>query len=139
MANKQGVFIIKLQYLTNCSLLMLVYLAEENRIITSRELEEKIHFPQQSVFSAGRKLKKLGFIDTVNGPFGGYRLAKPPEKISIQEILTAFKDAFYICGETPVQEASTPALQNFVKRLLSVKDEMDRQMSFTLADLLEER
>ena len=111
--------------------------------MTSRELETKINFPQQAIFTAGRKLKKLGFINTVNGPFGGYQLARLPEDITVQEILTAFNDAFYLSDEesvkeAPAKETSTVALQNFTKKMMNAKANIDQQMSFTLAELLNE-
>jgi len=127
---------MKMQYITDCALLMMVCLADENRIITSRELESKIRFPQQSIFTASRKLKKAGFINTVSGPFGGYLLAKPPEQITVQEILSAFKDAFTISNEALAKKSSMKSLRKLAKKLSHVKDEIDAQMSFTLADVL---
>ena len=117
-------------------MLMMVYLTGENRIVTSRELEKAINIPQQSIFGAGRKLKKFGFIKTVNGPFGGYVLAKPPEKITIQDILRAFKDEFYIGETTLAKKAPTKTFGSFAVKLENIKKEVDKQMSFTLADLL---
>ena len=133
----QGVVTIRFQYLTDCSLWMIVCLAGENRLMTSRELEEKIPFPQQSIFSAGRKLKKHGFIKTINGPFGGYMLAKPPEEIIVREILAAYDDTFSINSEVQEEEASTAVLQNYMNRLVTVKNGIDKELSFNLADLLE--
>jgi len=107
--------------------------------MTSRELESKIKFPQQSILSAGRKLKKHGFIKTVKGPFGGYILAKPAGKITIQEILEAYKDGFNISGETTCMKPALPALQHYIKMLTDIKDEINEKFSFTLADLQEEK
>ena len=131
---------MKLQYTTDCALLMMVYLTgEAGRIVSSRELEKMIHFPQQSIFNAGRKLKNFGFINTINGPFGGYMLAKSPDEISIQDILEAFKDEFYINGETYSEKAATTTLQNFARALMNMEAEMKQKMSaHTLAELLAE-
>ena len=35
------------------------------------------------------KLRRSGLVDSVRGPGGGYRLARPPEAIRISEIMTA--------------------------------------------------
>ena len=129
---------MQFQYLTDCSLCMIVCLAGENRLMTSRELEAKIHFPQQSIFTAGRKLKKHGFINTINGPFGGYILAKPADKITIQEILSVYKDGFTISSNAALKKAALPVLRNYAKKLSEVKADIDQKLSFTLADLLEE-
>jgi len=118
---------------------MMVCLTGENQIVSSRELEKAIRFPQQTIFNAGRKLKKAGLINTVNGPFGGYTLAKPPENITIQEILLAFKDTFDINELFSPRKASAATLRNFSKLLTDVKVEMEHKLSaFTLADLLKE-
>ena len=106
--------------------------------MTSRELEAKIPFPQNSIFSAGRKLKKHGFITTVNGPFGGYKLAKPADQITIQEILAAYKDGFNLNDELTDEEA-LPVLKNYTKLMTKIKHDINQRFSFTLADLLEER
>ena len=130
---------MKLQYTTDCALLMMVCLTGKNQIVSSRELEKAIRFPQQTIFNAGRRLKKAGLISTVSGPFGGYTLAKPPESITIQEVLLAFKDTFEINELFSPKKASAATLHNFSKLLTNVKIEIERKMSaFTLADLLEE-
>ena len=126
---------MKLQYTTDCALKVMVYLAGEDRIVSSRELEEKIGFSQQCIFSAGRKLKKAGYVNTISGPFGGYILSKPPGEITMQEILIDLGDAFYI-NDAASGKASTTALQNYFKKLIKIKNEIDQQMSFALADLI---
>ena len=132
---------MKLQYTTDCALRMMVYLTGKNGIISSRELEQKIHFPQQCIFSAGRKLKKAGYISTVSGPFGGYTLGKSPEDITIQGILLLFKDSFSICCED-IDEKQIPgtACRNYIGLLRKVKDDFAQEMStVTLASLLKKK
>jgi len=118
---------------------MIVCLAGENRLVTSRELEAKIHFPRQSILTAGRKLKKHGFVNTVNGPFGGYIRAKPPDELTVQEILVAYKDDFNIGNKALLKKTALSVLQNYMKILTDIKTDIDQLFSFTLADLLEER
>ena len=130
---------IKLQYITDCALLMMAYLTGEDRVVSSREIEKAIHFPQQCIFTAGRKLKKTGFVNTVSGPFGGYKLAKAPEEITIQDILAAFKDAFDIIDVLSAKRSAAAAVQNFTDILINLEAEMKQRMSsYTLADLLKE-
>jgi len=106
---------MKLQYTTECALRMMVYLAEKNKLVSSRELEEKISFPQQTIFSAGRVLKAGGYVATVSGPFGGYILKKTPEEITVEKILALFKDSLSIsCDEEFEKRAPTAALRNFI-------------------------
>jgi len=46
-------------------------------------------------------LRKNGIVTSVRGPRGGYRLSKPPEKISIGEILRAVGESTFpvFCSE----------------------------------------
>ena len=116
---------------------MMVYLASEGKVVTSRELEDVTKFPQQSIFTAGRKLKKSGLVNTISGPFGGYILAKPPENISVQEILTAFNDAFIISKELSSDGLTTTTLSNLTQMLVEVKDDMEKTLSsYTLSKLI---
>ena len=133
----KGLIVLKFQYTTNCALLMMAYLASVDRIVTSREFEDETQFPQQSIFTAGRKLKKSGLINTVSGPFGGYVLAKPPGEISVQEILLAFDDAFSVGKELSAGSFTATTLSNLTKMLEEVKDDLDAKMSsYTLSKLI---
>ena len=133
----KGLIVIKFQYTTDCALLMMVYLASVDRIVTSRELEEETQFPQQSIFSAGRKLKKSGLLNTISGPFGGYVLSKSPEDISVQDILTAFNDAFTISEELSTDRLAATSLSNLTKMLAEVKDDLESKLSsVTLSKLI---
>jgi len=116
---------------------MMLYLTSANKIVTSRELEKTIDFPQQSIFTAGRRLKKSGLVGTVSGPFGGYVLAKPPEDITIQEILVTFDDVFHIGKEVAADRFTAPSLGNLAKMFTEVKDAAEKKLgSVTLADLI---
>ena len=48
------------------------------------------------------KLKKAGFVTSVRGPYGGYMLAKPMNKISIGDIVRVLEEsnAITMCTET---------------------------------------
>lgn len=57
-------------------------------------------------------LRKAGIVKSVKGAQGGYLLAKDPEKLSVEEILTALEGRFRIVDEAeggirqdPVREA----------------------------------
>lgn len=131
---------MKLHYITGCALLMMAYLAGEDRTVSSRELEQMICFPQQSIFSAGRKLKQSKLVNTISGPFGGYILAVSPENITIQDILLAFEDEFHISDEMLVKRSKKKTLHNFAKWLMNTEADMRQRMSmFTLADLLNDK
>ena len=129
---------MKLQYTTNCALLIMAYLTGENRIIPSRELQEHTGFAQQSIFTAARKLKAAGYVTTVSGPFGGYILGKPADRITVQEILELFCDTVSIRGgELSERQADKTTLRNFANRLAELDADLDRKLSaLTFAELM---
>lgn len=48
-----------------------------------------------------RKLKKAGFVRSQRGPFGGHMLARPPEEITVGELVRVLEDTTAIadCAE----------------------------------------
>ena len=129
---------MQVQYTTSCALRMMVYLAADNKIVTSNEMEKKLGFPKQTIFGAGRKLKAAGYVNTISGPFGGYILGKPPEDITLQNILDVFHDSFSTSyGKSPANSATTVTMRNYEQFLAEMEKGITRKlMSCTLADLM---
>lgn len=44
------------------------------------------------------RLRRAGLVDSVRGPGGGYRLARPPREISIADIMTAVDERLNAMG-----------------------------------------
>jgi Rrf2 family iron-sulfur cluster assembly transcriptional regulator len=82
-------------------------------------------------------LKKAHYVESVRGPKGGHVLAKPPEKITIAEIVALLEDGSSLveCGENA---EICPRAESCPTRLIwkEASDAMfDRLKSITLADL----
>jgi Rrf2 family iron-sulfur cluster assembly transcriptional regulator len=82
-------------------------------------------------------LKKAHYVESVRGPKGGHVLAKPPEKITIAEIVALLEDGSSLveCGENA---GICPRAESCPTRLIwkEASDAMfDRLKSITLADL----
>ena len=85
-----------------CSL----YLAQRNSPtpVGAADIAEARGIPMQYAQQILHRLRKGGVIATVRGPKGGYRLARPPEQITLRQILTAAEgDTFeLICVTDPI-------------------------------------
>jgi Rrf2 family protein len=61
-------------------------------IKSAREIAEKLGLPEIPVRQALVRLRRAGILQAEKGRQGGYRLAKPPEKISLLSVLRALAD-----------------------------------------------
>ena len=94
-------------------------------------------FRNKAFFTAGRKLKHLGYVTTVSGPFGGFKLATQPDEITIHEFLSTFNDDFSISEDINIKKSSNSTLLNFVNSIIGIETEINEKMSsLTLADLI---
>ena len=84
-------------------------------------------------------LKKAHFIKTVRGPKGGYILARPPEEITVAEIVALLEEGVSLveCAEHAeiCQRAATCPTRLIWKKVAQTM--FDTLKSITLADLVE--
>jgi len=74
------------------ALILMTTLAErhdDDAFVSLQEIAENMHLSQGYLEEIAASLKKAGLILGKQGPGGGYHLAKRPEEISLDEILTA--------------------------------------------------
>jgi len=74
--------------------------------IRIREISERHGIPERYLVQILLQLKGAGLVSSVRGALGGYRLARPPETISLGEVLAAIDGP-----ESPPREAGEPAAQ----------------------------
>lgn len=70
----------------------LIYLAENgnDKPVLSKEIAEKTEIPKNYLSKLLYELKRTGFVVADRGKTGGYRLAKPPGKIMLSDIVNLF-------------------------------------------------
>lgn len=56
-----------------------------------KSIAQKEKIPARFLEQVMNLLKKQGLVESVRGPYGGYRLKKPPEKIRLGEVLRAIE------------------------------------------------
>jgi Rrf2 family transcriptional regulator, cysteine metabolism repressor len=62
---------------------------ESGAIIQAKDIAEREAIPKDYLALIMIDLRRAGFVDSVRGPGGGYRLTRPPEKMTMGQALTA--------------------------------------------------
>ena len=94
--------------------LAVIYLARrrlENRPVPIREIAEAQGIPETFLTQILLKLKGAGLVLSTRGSAGGYRLARSPEEISLQDVLTVVDGCDLNAGDPrPSRSASGKGL-----------------------------
>lgn len=61
------------------------------QLLKAREISEKHDIPQKYLEQIINTLKRNRLVSSVRGAEGGYRLARPPEDITVFEVLSALE------------------------------------------------
>ncbi|MGB9760979.1 MAG: RrF2 family transcriptional regulator [Caldimicrobium thiodismutans] len=104
---------------------MVLYLSRNPEKISSRqEISQAMQIPISVLARIGQILEAGGIVEIQRGKKGGYRLRKPPEKITLLEVIESFvgKIAINKCVDNPnfcVREGICPV--NFVWKDINEK------------------
>jgi FeS assembly SUF system regulator len=92
----------RISRMTDYGTLILVFLAnQDSRLCSATEIAVGTHVAQPTTQKLLKVLAKTGFVDSVRGTDGGYRLARKPDSITTAEILDALE------GPVAITECST--------------------------------
>ena len=83
-------------------------------------------------------LKKANYIQSVRGPKGGHQLAKPPEEITVGEIVALLEEGTTLaeCWDNPMSCERSPDCATRTIWQEAAQAMFDKLQSITLADLL---
>lgn len=102
-----------------------------DRLIKVADIARRLDITQQNAFKIVHLLSKAGFLASVRGRHGGVRLARPPAKIRIGDVVRGIEfpasDGKGSGGQTGLNQIVDDALEAFI----SVLDQ------HTLADMAE--
>ncbi len=73
---------------------MLVLAAHENEVVSKRSIAAEYRIPVNFLALILPKLVHEGFVESLPGPKGGYRLAKPARNISLYDVACAVDEEF---------------------------------------------
>jgi len=73
---------------------MVVLAAHEKDVLSKKKIAEEFDIPVNFLALILPKLVHYGLVESLPGPKGGYRLAKPPAKISVYDVACAVDEEF---------------------------------------------
>ena len=134
---------MRLTSYSDYSLRVLIYLAsqEQSKLTNIKEISEVYHISKNHLMKIVYNLGKLGYIETVRGRNGGFRLAKSPDAINVGEVVRKTEEDFYLvecfkeddnCVISPVCSLKF-VLNNALDAFLKVLDQ------YTIADFTENK
>ena len=133
---------MKLTSRTEYALLALIYLARQKTTgyVSVDSIAQAQNIPPKFLEQIMLALKRAHYLHSTKGQFGGYQLAKPPEKISLAEIIRLFDGA--LAATESVSEnfyESTPIEKekNVLKVFKDIRDYTSRILENTsIADVV---
>jgi len=93
---------IRMSKLTDYAVVLLAHLARGGRTLTAQELASCSRVPLPTVSKLCKELSKARILISHRGRRGGYGLARPPERISVAEVVEALE------GPIALTECVTP-------------------------------
>jgi Rrf2 family nitric oxide-sensitive transcriptional repressor len=130
---------MKLTFYSDYSLRLLMYVSvKRDGLVTIQEVADAYGISKNHLMKVAFELGRKGFLETVRGRGGGLRLARPPEKIGVGEVVRAMEEDFTMveCFEPKTNQCVITgpcrlrgALSRALKAYFAVLDE------YTLADL----
>lgn len=93
---------VRLSLYTDYSLRLLVYLAgtRDGKPVSVSNIARKYAVSMHHMHKVAQGLRKFGYIESVSGRSGGLRLARPPESLSIGEIVEAMEGSGHMADCT---------------------------------------
>jgi Rrf2 family transcriptional regulator, nitric oxide-sensitive transcriptional repressor len=130
---------MKLTFYSDYSLRLLMYVSvKRDGLVTIQEVADAYGISKNHLMKVAFELGRKGFLETVRGRGGGLRLARPPEKIGVGEVVRAMEEDFTMveCFDPKTNQCVITgpcrlrgALSRALKAYFAVLDE------YTLADL----
>lgn len=104
------------------ALLQLAVEYESDLPVPIRTIAESNAIPAQFLVQILLQLKGAGYVTSTRGPSGGYRLAKPPSKITVSEILTLTE------GPNESQRTAVPGAREILQKLWMEIEAVENQL-----------
>lgn len=88
---------MKFKITTDYAIRIIGYLAQHNdQLLNSNTIAEQLGITNQYFLKVAISLKEFGFIETEQGRYGGYRLAKDANDITLYDIIETMEGAICI-------------------------------------------
>lgn len=101
---------------------------------TLKRLAREQHIPETFLVQILQELRKMGLVRSLRGAAGGYRLAKPPESISLADVIDATDG---VDPPTSYLDSPSPMGELLLNTCQTVHQQQRRTLqSVSLADLV---
>lgn len=115
------------------AVLELAHSHDRREPVRIRDIADRHGIPSRFLVQILLQLKGAGLVQSTRGAAGGYQLAKPPDQITLYEVMSVIE------GQEPIN-SSTSTISPVSRVLLKTWREIDEQQremlrSITLADL----
>lgn len=130
---------MRLTFYSDYSLRLLMYAAvRHGELVTIQEVATAYGISKNHLMKVAFELGRKGYLDTVRGRGGGFRLSRPPEKIRLGDVVRETEEDFTMveCFDPNTNKCAITApcrlrgvLSRALKAYFAVLDE------YTLADL----
>jgi len=131
---------MRLTFYSDYSLRLLMYAAvRHGELVTIQEVANAYGISKNHLMKVAFELGRKGYLDTVRGRGGGFRLSRPPEKIRLGDVVRETEENFTMveCFDPKTNTCAITApcrlrgaLARALKAYFAVLDE------YTLADLV---
>jgi Rrf2 family cysteine metabolism transcriptional repressor len=102
-----------------------------------KAIAEAHGIPQRFLVQILLQLKTAGLVASVRGAAGGYQLARPPEKISLADVIMAIDDRGLTARSALGEANRSPAVEVLLAAWREVQEQEQRLLEgLTLAELL---
>jgi Rrf2 family protein len=93
---------------TSYGLIAMTHLASrgEGKVSSAREIAQLYGIPVSLLSNALKELARGGYVESIRGARGGYRLARPPEQVSLADLVSSLE------GPVRLAECVTNATDN---------------------------
>jgi Rrf2 family protein len=139
MANMRSV--IRVSAKTEYACIAMLELASQygsSEPVRIRRIAERHDVPPRFLVQILLQLKGAGLVSSVRGAAGGYPLVRPPQEVSLGQVMEVIEGAADENGQVSSASPDSPAVKVLMQAWKDV-GEMQRKMlgSITLAELLE--
>jgi FeS assembly SUF system regulator len=118
---------------TDYGIVLLTHMAANpERLVNAPELAGEASLPQPMVAKTLKLLARSGILESHRGVNGGYCLARPPEELSVAEVIGALEGQIAITectDDTPglcAQEKVCPVRSNWNRINLAIQEALER-------------
>lgn len=100
----------------------IAYCGDDNKIVNTKRIAEEYSIPVELLAKILQKMAKGGLITSLNGPKGGYVLAKPAGDITIGEVVKAIEGPIELVDcyrgvETDCQQLGKCSVRRPIRRI----------------------